>query len=529
LPASRWGLELKQSMPDSFITGTRAHDANDQRPIVRTLFVLTVVYAGAMFWLSPHLPMSDLPQHAGQVALLRDMLFDRSPWQSLFRINYFTPYQIGYAIALPLSLVIPISAALKLMLMLAFYAFIAGGVMLRRRFDADERLDWLFIPGFFGLAYLWGLFTFLVAAPLGLFFVLLADIHAEQPTPAHSALLSLAGLVLFFSHGLVFLLGCSIGVGLILVRRRNWVATVRSLLPYAVLAALSVLYAAASTTAEGAVGPYFPSGAAWNWDIRRLMLINHIFGVYDIQHAIFAGVGAFMLFVPRLLRSRLIEVKRGAFVPMAVMMLVWLAAPHYAMKTSFIYERFALFFLPFYALMFHAPSSAEFQGSANRAPVRICEWLLCLFCWAFLLIQTVQLLRFARESKDFETVQAAAEPGQRALALVLDAKSQAAANPWAYLSYPLWYQAEYGGLVDFNFAWYPPQIVRYRQDALPAVRPGWEFQTFNWTIHQGWRYRYFFVRHTMPLSAELLGNDSCQIALLRSAGSWSLYEARYCQ
>lgn len=516
-------------MPDSSITGLRAVDASNQRrPIVRTLFVLTVVYAGAMLWLSPHPPMSDLPQYAGQVALLRDMLFDRSPWQGLLRINYFTPYLIGYAIALPLSLVMPVAAALKLMLMLAFYAFVAGCVLLRRRFVADERLDWLFLPGFFGLAYLWGLFTFLVAAPLGLFFVLLADIHAEQPTPARGVLLSLAGLVLFFSHGLVFLLGCSIGTGLTLVRHRNWIATVRLLLPYALLAALSVLYATASSTAEEAVGPYFPSGVIWNWDIRRLMLINHIFGVYDSQHAMFAGVGAFMLFVPRLLRSRLIGIKRGAFVPVTVMVLVWLAVPHYAMKTSLIYERFALFFLPFYALMFRAPASAECHVGSDRLPVQGSEWLLCLSCWAFLSTQSVQLLGFARESKDFDTVRAAAEPGQRALALVLDAKSQAAANPWAYLSYPLWYQAEDGGLVDFNFAWYPPQIVRYRQDSLPAVRPGWEFQTFNWTIHQGWRYRYFFVRHTQPLPSGLFGNDRGQIALLRSAGSWSLYEARYC-
>ena len=150
------------------------------RQAVRLAFLVTVLYAGAMFWIAPHPPMADLPQHAGQVAIWRDLLLGQSPWQQMLRINYFTPYLIGYGLALPLSFVMPVVAAFKLMLMLAYYAFVLCCVLLRRRFDGDERLDWLFIPGFFGLSFIWGNFTFLVAAPVGLFFVLLADRYAES-------------------------------------------------------------------------------------------------------------------------------------------------------------------------------------------------------------------------------------------------------------------------------------------------------------------------------------------------------------
>ena len=161
---------------------------------------------------------------------------------------------------------------------------------------------------------------------------------------------------------------------------------------------------------------------------------------------------------------------------------------------------------------------------------RFVQVLLALLCWIFLIMQTLHIDRFARESRDFEAVRITAEPGQRALALVFDAASAASHNPWAYLHYPLWYQAENKGFVDFNFAWSKAQIVRFRSDRLPAIQTDFSMGpgAFNWTQHEGWRYRYFFVRNTKPLPADLFKNDQCQVDLVRSAGNWSLFEASRC-
>jgi hypothetical protein len=92
------------------------HSLTQRASIARVAFFLTVIYAGAMFWLAPHPPMADLPQHAGQITLWRDLLLGQSPWQSLVNINYFTPYLIGYGLALPLTFLMPVAAALKLLL-----------------------------------------------------------------------------------------------------------------------------------------------------------------------------------------------------------------------------------------------------------------------------------------------------------------------------------------------------------------------------------------------------------------------------
>lgn len=503
--------------------------------LAKFAFVVTAAYAGTLFWLAPHPPMADLPQHAGQVALLRDLLLERSPWQSLLRINYFTPYWIGYGPASMLSLLMPVAAALKLMLTLAYYAFVICCVLLRRHFQGDERLDWLFIPGFFGMVYVWGFFTFLVAAPLGLLFILLADRYAVQPTAANGIRLAVLGLVLFFSHGLVFIFASSIGLGLLAVRlgfqqRPLLVA----LLPYVPLLALGTVYAAAGKNAEAAMDAFFPAGIVWRWDRSRFWLPNHLFGGYDLRGVIFAAIASvFMMWSPRLLGSPLNRRNPAAFVPMATVLLVWLAVPHYAMKTSLLFERFALFVLPLYAMMFGRPTAPRrladgrtFDGLQSR----VCQALLALLCWVFLGAQTQGLFRFAQESEDFDTVRLAAEPGQRALGMVFDTNSAAARNPWAYLNYPLWYQAENGGLVDFNSAWFPPQVVRFRTDRLPAVRPDFsmEPQSFNWNDHRGWEYRYFFVRHSQPIPEDMFENRRCQVALLKSAGPWSLYETRGC-
>ena len=106
--------------------------------------------------------MIDLAQHAGQVTLWRDLLLGTSKWQSFLYINYFTPYLVGYGLALPLSFVMPVSAALKLLLTIAYCGFVAACVAQRARLGGDRRLDWLFIPGFFGYAYALGFYTTLV-------------------------------------------------------------------------------------------------------------------------------------------------------------------------------------------------------------------------------------------------------------------------------------------------------------------------------------------------------------------------------
>ena len=210
--------------------------------IARLAFLATVVLAGLTFWLAPRPPMSDLAQHAGQVAALHDLLLGRSPWRALLEINYFTPYLIGYGLTLGLSFVMPVAAALKVVLTLGYWAFVACCVLLRARLGGDRRLDWLFVPGFLGFAYVWGFYTFLIALPVGVLFMVVAHRYAERPALTAGVVLLVLDLVLFFSHGMVFAFANVVGVGFLVLQQRRVRTLAMALLPYVALVVLCVIY-----------------------------------------------------------------------------------------------------------------------------------------------------------------------------------------------------------------------------------------------------------------------------------------------
>lgn len=499
--------------------------------VIKAAFFITVAYAGATFWFAKHPPMVDLPGHAGQVALLHDLLTNQSPWQHLVGIQYFTPYLMGVGLAAALSLLMPVAAALKLLLMISFYAFVYLCVLLRQRFEGDDRLDWLFIPGFFGVAYTWGLFSFLIASPIGLLFVLLAETYAERPSIRRGIRLCVTGFFLFFSHGLVFIFACGIGVALLLVKRRPVIVFLTSLSAYAPLGILSIFYVLINRQVESAIPSTMLPAQVWGWTVRRLFFVFDIFGAEEKSAIIFATVaGILMLWAPRLFGSRLNLQKPSAFVPFAAMVFVWSAVPVSTIQATFVYSRFSLFILPCYALLFRKSDSSYLVSVPRSVEAHILNLMLPILCWIFLTTHAINLIQFNQESKEFDDVSFVADPGQRALTFVLDSSSNAAKHSWTYLHYPAWYQAENKGLVDFNFAYYSHQMVRYKSD-LPVISPGWEYHSrpMTWNEYQGWKYRYFFVRDTQQASNSLFDNEKCDVLLLKVSGSWSIYENKGCR
>src|SRR4051812_35236964 len=92
---------------------------------IRLLWLLFIAWGAAIFWIAPHPPMVDFPQHAAQISLLRDLVSGRSPWSSQLQINLLTPYLIGYGLASLLSFAMPVVYAMKLLLSVAYLLFIA--------------------------------------------------------------------------------------------------------------------------------------------------------------------------------------------------------------------------------------------------------------------------------------------------------------------------------------------------------------------------------------------------------------------
>jgi hypothetical protein len=498
-------------------------------PAIRRAIPLLLLFSlgTAAIWGAPKPLMTDLAQHAGQVALLRDLLLGRSPWAGQIHVNLVTPYLLGYGLALPLSFLMPVAAALKVVLTAAYAAFIAACLGIRRELGASPKLDAYYAFSFFGFAYSWGMYTFLVAAPLGLAVLWLAIRYAREARRWQGLGLALMGLALLFSHGLVFLFAVGAAALVVAVRAPSVRAVAGRSWPFWVLLAACAALFVVTRERESAVTHNFAASIVMgSWQRHGLSFLANAF---DAPYArwstlcfpIFAGLPLLAGFRPDW-RAREAVVIFGATVAAIAF------APSYAWSTTLLFERFALFLPPAYAWLLRERAPAAGSLAARLQP-RLA--IVAVLAGAAVLAQHAwQALEFGGEQRDFDRVMAAAQPGQRALALIYDPASAVDANQDAYQHHALWYQAERQGLVDFNFAMFHPQVARFRPQSVPLVGESVarDPRQFDWRADQGERYRYVFVRSRGPTPANAFSGALCPPVEIAAAGEWRLYEQPGC-
>lgn len=479
-------------------------------------FVAGVVAAASLFWLSPRPPMVDLPQHAAQVALWRDLIVGNSAFADGFRVNLLTPYLIGYGLALPLSFLVSATTAVKLVLTGAFAAFVVSCRQLRREIGSDERLDWLFIPSFFGFAYVWGFYTFLVASPIVMQLVRFAWRHARSDGGVRHALPVVGiGVALLFSHGLAFLFAGLVGGMLVLAHAGSWRHLIRLGWPYAGLAVALMAMAVAARSADGSSNL---SEFEWQADPSERLIMG-LFYIQGMNEKVFLPFTLMMIAAPILMGLRF---ERRAAVPLAAAGLVLALVPHTVLSTDYCYERFVMFLLPFMAFAFLPPAGAE-QGPKPRVGFVA----MVAAVWASIVLHGAQALAFADENAHFERVLAAAEPGKRAARVVTDEMAPA---PKLSLYQPSWYQADKQGLVEFNFARFAPQVVKYRG---PVPDKGFAFDPrllrFDWNAPMARSFDYYFVRQDGGrIPPAFLADPPCELRLVAGSGPWSLFARGSC-
>lgn len=501
----------------------------DMHKVERKLWWLTVIWGVAVFWLAEYPPMIDLPQHAAQISLLRDLIAGVSPWSNDVWINLWTPYLLGYGISTLLSFLMPVVVAVKLTLSIAYLGFVASAVLMRRHFGSSDHLDWMLLPVFFGFSYKWGFLTFLVAVPIGLLFILVVDLWASQLSRKYGGLVLLMGLVLLASHGLMFAFFWLIALAVVLLRCRMEGLLHRTIavLPLLALAGVSLFYFWISKQNEAQIGSHILADISFGhtWE-RVIELLDYSFdNEYRWMYILVACV---FLAAPWLLGLR--PVKFSSSTPMILLIMgtaLFMLIPAYVLNTAFLYQRFAVFLFPFYAWIFSS------EPDNNIKQWRIVTGIIILIagCWCALGVRTIQALNFDQESADFSRVLTVLIPAQRVLYLPIQRDSAADSHDNIYLHFASWYQAQKHGLVDFNFAWFPPQIVRFRKNSLPKVKPGFEWNpnSFDWTANQGDVYRYFIIHGGDQLDpVKLFKGAPCPPHTVLNKGAWHVYERVVC-
>jgi hypothetical protein len=480
------------------------------------------VVGAVCFWHVRWPAMNDLPQHAAQVSMLVNWLTAPDTFERSLQVELFTPYLLFYAVSTPLAMAFGVTPAVKISMTIFWALFVAAVRQVRASSGGPAYLEIIALAGYFGFAYHWGFATFLAAAPLGIMFLLRWRRGLSGSSTRGLLLSSALCLALFFSHALVF--------------------------AYVLLAALMMTFASASRPYEKALqcAALLPAIAlALFWlmvthagERQAGMATEYLIGLARIPNALSLVYGvesnwllcaATIVFcvVPIVLRA---ELRRSPvdLAPAVAVIAILLFMPHQIFGNHFSYQRFAVLLFP--AVLFAVTDRPPGFGHRSRV-ARLAALLLPVLGLALALALVVEKQRIVdAEQRGLQRLLAMMENGQRTIWLPHRKDSLATGYPVPHLHAGVWYQAEKGGIVDFNFAWFYPQPVRYRVGQRPSADAN-----FVWfaipeslaNLRDQDIYRYLLLRSdSASATPPAAGREGCVWQAAGRQREWQLFERR---
>ena len=499
-------------------------------------YILLVVSILAVLpvWIPTYPPMSDLPQHAAQVALLRELQNPSFAYASFFRLNWFTPYLFGYLLIYTFAPLVGIVAACKLAVSLYIAGFPLSTGLLLRSVDVDVFWAILCIPGAYGFAYQWGFLNFLIAAPVGILFLWLVLRLSSTPWVLTSVLLAGSAIALFFCHALICAFFGACAVFCLLAGKQPFKATLLRILPLSLVLPVAALWMRRTLSNPVARKPviwdlnwhrtveaYYGSlsqelhltGANWG---RLTGFFPRLFGTTPSWGYVLVGIVLFVLPLCAGLRPSRQSMRWMPFL-LCVAVLLW--CPHAVFGTEFVYQRFTMFIVPLFLFLLDEPSISPKTATSSR--------IVALILVAGLIASaSVRAIKFSRQTRGFQEALRQMQPGQRVLSLAFDHGDSVSIAP-TFLHFPQWYAAQKHGVVDPSAAMMHPELVVYRQGETPEAVLWdfeWDPEEFDWDDYSGEQYRYFVVRSEMDEGPILFSKASCTVSLRFHRDNWWLYE-----
>jgi hypothetical protein len=462
-----------------------------------------------------YLPMVDLPQHYAMVSIL----VHRSDPGWGFAERYTTdflhrPYATVYWLAEVLARVMPLAAAMRIVVAICTVAPFAGAFALLAATKRPRVWLLLAVPFAFGSLWHWGFLNFLLGTGMFLAGLALVVVAMGRPSLKASAGLGVLSIALFFTHfhGLAMLLmfaplfAWAWGGG---ADRARYTRALAPLAPSALAAAAFVLLTWAQ--AEG-----------------KWARLNPGLGERVARFPEFLGAGlpdpwpdaAFLAFVTVAAGSLTFASKFplprrmvGALtIALAAQIAMYFVLPLNTNTATYVSARHALL-----VVLLVLPLLPELEGARAHA-ARIASALVAL---VGLLAVGWHLACFDREARDFDAVLAAMKPDRRVVPLVFARGSACVSSrTFPYLHFAAYYQAAEGGELARSFAvvWNVP--IRYRDDYRRyPIREEVEWAPSQLTPEDARHFDYALVRGGPPRLPPQLGLQ----AVMRS-GAWTLYE-----
>ena len=491
-------------------TGAAGANPNLRRHALVAVFGLIAVLP---IWIPTFPAMCDAPQHASQVVIYSQLKHPGFAYSQLFVVHMLTPNLAGYIPLLLLKPLVGVVAACKLVVSAALFGFLLATSWLVTEFGGDPLLALLAVPGLYGFPFQWGFIGFLVAAPFGICFLVFAKRYFRHPSVRGGIGLGLFFLFVFFCHAMT----AAYAAGLAAVYALADMHSARQLLFRWLPIIVTVPTAGLWWVHSVARNPFTHRPMEWDLDWNRFSnIFLHITG--------WPGALLAFLFVVALIAPIvfLLGMRRQwrFYVLFACCMANAIFTPRGVFGADAVYERYAVFVLPCFALTL-APINLVTRRRAKMA----IGWL-AIFALVWIAGVAWRMTVFEREARGFSTLLRQMAPGQRVLSINFERNSKVFEGA-VFLHFPVWYSALKFGLVDPSFACGNVDLVLYRREAMPKARfADFEFhpESFNWQEHEGWRYRYFVVHSPAEAGAKLFASSEKPVILRAHEDDWWLYE-----
>jgi len=513
----------------------RSYASRPMEPVRAGWMLRVAPWAAGFFFALPVLivkypPMADLPLHEATVGLLRHWGDTRFAPPTLYFVNLGHANQLFTLVLLALSYVVPITWASKLGVAATLVALPVAADHFAKWVRAPRVASLLVAPLGLGWLFFWGLVQNILGIAALLAVLPAIDRFAARPTWRGAIRICGAMLLFHFTHGAMVIIAimaifvCSLGTGR---PGREWLVraapvgfgvalmTLENVYAWRLagprhLHSLPFLYHGILHKVEGLPGVLF---GGYETYVRNAMMLITLAPV--------------ALFVAR--RTRRDEPggrprepflhRRRFEVLVAVLTLVYLAAPATIKSTTLFYHRF----LPPAWAILAVCAGAGLGEDAGR----LLSWLCAAPPVASLLIAWPSFADSDRVYSDLERLTKAMLPGQAVMALNLDPQPPYRLwNPCVAAAHLV---AEHGGRSLHDYTQSPMSIVAQRPekqwpdpcDRLDGssaydMRPDWDLT----------RFRYVLLVTPRPsLAAGVQIALAHQARLVGNEGSWYLFES----
>ena len=486
-------------------------DAPDRSWFAAYLFCAVVT---ALPLLSTYrLPSADLPQHAAQMALWRSFHEPCYAFSSIYEINWFTPYLVGYCITRVFAFFLTVNAALKWTIYFAALALPLAALLATRRSRIDPWLALLMFPLAYGFSFYWGFVNFLVAVPIGIAFVILQLRQSDSPEFARALLLAGCGFILAASHALALAVFVGTAGVVHLARSRSVRDFIVGAIPLIIpippflwwMISMRSTEARANAPLQLGIGPH-----------RILEFFQDLLGAAADPEAL---ATAMLIIVVIALSGVRPSRDWRRYVPASCVLAAFLFLPASFFGQIFLHQRFAIAVIPA-AFLALDPSTPFLRRRMIRALIVIvvCTWMAVL---------AARFHRFHRDAEGFDRLVDVMPSNETIALLNLNFGSEAVPGS-PFLHFASDYQERKGGINAWSFSNNFPTFIRYKRDARVARIPpiaSHHPEFFRWE-RDATGLDEIIVRAPLDLSSFVFAGHTNEIRLRARAGMWWLYTRR---